>query len=56
VEHVLPQQTWIPILLAILWQQLYLIGRLSVKLFFYTCQMQFYSEREGLAPLSTSTV
>ena len=49
VEHVLPQQTWFPILLAIVWQQLYVIGRLSMKLFFYTSQMQFYREREGLA-------
>lgn len=47
VEHVLPQQTWIPILLAILWQQLYVVCRLSIKLFFYTSQMQFYLEREG---------
>jgi len=47
VEHVLPQQTWFPILLAILWQQLYLIARLAIRLFFYTSQMQFYLERDG---------
>ena len=52
VEYLLPQQTWFPILLAVFWQQLYVVVRLAIKLFFYTSQMQFYLEREGLEPLT----
>ena len=46
VEHVLPQRTWLPIVVAIFWQQLYVLGRLSIKLFFYTSQVQFYLQRQ----------
>ena len=52
VEHLLPQQTWIPILLAIFWQQLYVIARLTIKLFFYTSQIRFFLDREGFAQMS----
>ena len=53
VEHFFPQQTWLAVLLALVWQQLYMIGRMIIKLLFYSSQMQFYLQREGaLPPLS----
>ncbi|MCZ6486524.1 MAG: hypothetical protein O6826_12585 [Acidobacteria bacterium] len=46
LEGLLPQQSWGTILLAIIGQQLYLMGRLMVKLLFYSGQMQFYLGKE----------
>lgn len=46
VEHFLPQQTLFPILLVFLWQQLYMVGRLVVKLLFYSAQLHFLLDRE----------
>ncbi len=45
IEWLLPQQGWLTILLATLVQQLYMVGRLTVKLFFYSGQMQLYLRR-----------
>ncbi len=46
IEGLLPQQSWGAILLAIIGQQLFLMGRLVVKLLFYSGQMQFYLRKE----------
>jgi hypothetical protein len=45
MEWLVPQQSWLTILLAILVQQLYMVGRFTLKLFFYSGQMQFYLNR-----------
>ncbi len=51
IEWLLPQQGWLTILLAAIVQQLYMMGRLTVKLLFYSGQMQFYLKRtETLFP------
>ena len=47
IEGLLPQQSWGTILLALIWQQLFLMGRLTVKLLFYSGQMQFYLRKYG---------
>jgi len=47
IEWLLPQQSWLTILLAIVVQQLYMMGRLTVKLLFYSGQMQFYLSRKA---------
>ncbi len=46
IEWLLPQQSWLTILLAAIVQQLYMMGRLTVKLLFYSGQMQFYLSRK----------
>jgi len=46
IEWLLPQQSWLTILMAIIVQQLYMMGRLTVKLLFYSGQMQFYLKRK----------
>ena len=48
VEYLLPQRSWWTILLAFGWQQFYILGRLTIKLLFYSGQMQFLLERDGL--------
>ncbi len=48
VDFLLPQRSWWTILLAFGWLQFYILGRLTIKLLFYSSQMQFLSEREGL--------
>lgn len=56
VEHFLPQQTAFLILLGFLWQQFYLIGRLGVRLLFYSAQLQFLLDRERpYRPSETAT-
>ncbi len=47
IEGLFPQQGWGTILLAIIWQQLFFMGRLIVKLLFYSGQMKFYLEKCG---------
>jgi hypothetical protein len=42
IEWLLPQQGWLTVLLAAIVQQFYMVGRLTVKLFFYSGQMQLY--------------
>ncbi len=44
-ESLMHQQHWLAILVVVLWQQLYMVGRLSVKLLFYTSQLHFYLDR-----------
>ncbi|MDA2938223.1 hypothetical protein MYX75_08185 [Acidobacteria bacterium AH-259-A15] len=52
LEHLLPQQSWFTIALAFIWQQLFMMGRLALKLLFYSGQMQFYLDRpERLRPV-----
>jgi hypothetical protein len=46
IEWLLPQQGWLTILLATLVQQLYMVGRLTLKLLFYSGQMQLYLRRK----------
>jgi hypothetical protein len=48
MEWLLPQQGWLTILLAAFVQQLYMVGRLTVKLLFYSGQMQLYLNRQEL--------
>lgn len=45
IEWLLPQQSGLTILAAVIVQQLYMVGRLTVKLLFYSGQMQFYLNR-----------
>ena len=47
VEYVLPQESGPLITIALLWQQLYLVGRLSIKLLFYSTQAQVLADRPG---------
>ncbi len=49
IEWLLPQQSWPTILLAVIAQQLYMGGRITVKLLFYSGQMQLYLKRKELA-------
>lgn len=46
-EYVLPQNAWPLILVAFLWQQLYLMGRLSLRLLFYSTQAKVLVDRSG---------
>jgi len=48
IEWLLPQQGWLTILLATLVQQLYMVGRLTVKLLFFSGQMQLYLRSQQL--------
>lgn len=52
IEWLLPQQSWLTILMAIIVQQLYMMGRLTVKLLFYSGQMQFYLKRQETLPVA----
>ena len=45
-DSLLPQQHWFLILVVFVWQQLYVVGRLSLKLLFYTSQLHFLLDRE----------
>lgn len=47
IEYLLPQQSALSILVAFLWQQIFIVGRLSLKLLFYTGQMQLYLKKRG---------
>ena len=47
VEYALPQESWPLITVAFLWQQFYLLGRLSFKLLFYSTQAQVLVDRPG---------
>ncbi len=48
LEGVIPQSTGLAILAAVGVQQLYLLGRLTLRFTFYTSQMEFYLRYEGL--------
>lgn len=48
LEGLIPQSTGAGILAAFLIQQLYLLGRLALRLYFYTSQMQLYLQKEAL--------
>jgi len=48
IEWLLPQQGWLTILLATLVQQLYMVGRFTVKLLFFSGQMQLYLRSQQL--------
>lgn len=45
VEYLLPQASWVTILLAFVCQQIYIIGRLIVKVLFYSAQLHFLNDR-----------
>jgi hypothetical protein len=51
IEWLLPQQGWLTILLAAIVQQLYMLGRLTVKLLFYSGQMQLYLSMKDTLPV-----
>ncbi|MBI4445854.1 MAG: hypothetical protein HY645_08075 [Acidobacteria bacterium] len=46
VEYLIPQQSWMGIVGAFCWQQIFIAGRLGLKLLFYGSQMQLVLELE----------
>ncbi len=48
LEGVIPQAAGLGIVAALIVQQIYMVGRLALRFYFYTAQLEFYLAREGL--------
>lgn len=48
MEQWIPQSSGFGVLAAFLAQQVYMVGRLGFRFYFYAAQMEFFLEREGL--------